>query len=133
MTGANKKRPLGVGILLYLISVVLTLIFGTMGIFYGLFKAFYNRHFIDGLRDVDSKFYDMAIMKDQTGNVLCYEWFNKELINNKAIAKFGHTGETISSVLGKNQLNNSLTKTGWWLANRLNKIEENHCINSINK
>ena len=44
---------------------------------------------------------------------------------------FGEVGETISSALGKNQLNGSLTKLGKCLVWMLDKIDRNHCIKSV--
>jgi len=46
--------------------------------------------------------------------------------------QFGTIGETISSALGKNQRDNTLTKTGKILCSILNFIDKDHCINSIN-
>jgi hypothetical protein len=45
--------------------------------------------------------------------------------------KFGVDGETISSALGKNQRDGTLTKTGKRLVYLLNKLDENHCQKSI--
>lgn len=45
--------------------------------------------------------------------------------------QFGNLGETISSVLGKNERDKTLTKTGKALAFVLNKLDKNHCQNSI--
>jgi hypothetical protein len=65
------------------------------------------------------------------GNVYCQHFFNAILITKEAKHKFGVQGETISSVLGKNQIENTLTKTGNFIANTLDKIDSNHCKNSI--
>ena len=53
--------------------------------------------------------------------------FNKVLINEKGY-RFGDIRETISSVLGKNQRDKTLTKTGKVLVWVLDK---NHCEKSI--
>ena len=45
--------------------------------------------------------------------------------------EFGREGETISSALGKNKLMGTLTKEGVKLANILDKMDKNHCVNSI--
>lgn len=45
---------------------------------------------------------------------------------------FGKQGETISSALGKNQRDKTLTKTGKALCWILDKIDKNHCLKSIN-
>jgi len=44
---------------------------------------------------------------------------------------FGEIGETISSALGKNERDGTLTKTGRRLVWILNKLDKNHCIKSI--
>jgi hypothetical protein len=46
--------------------------------------------------------------------------------------KFGNIGETISSVLGKNQRDNTLTTTGKALCFILDKLDKDHCKKSIN-
>ena len=45
--------------------------------------------------------------------------------------EFGKTGETISSALGKNQRDKTLTTTGKILVFILDFLDENHCENSI--
>jgi len=45
--------------------------------------------------------------------------------------EFGKQGETISSALGKNQRDNTLTKTGKALCAFLDFLDKNHCKNSI--
>ena len=47
--------------------------------------------------------------------------------------QFGKEGETISSALGKNQRDGTLTKVGKALAFVLDKIDPNHCLNSIDE
>ncbi|WP_281225357.1 hypothetical protein [Flavobacterium aquiphilum] len=46
--------------------------------------------------------------------------------------KFGKEGETLSSALGKNQRLEKLKTKGKWLVRQLDKIDKNHCFNSIN-
>ena len=45
--------------------------------------------------------------------------------------EFGIIGETISSALGRNQRDNTLSKTGKLLVKILDFLDENHCENSI--
>lgn len=45
--------------------------------------------------------------------------------------EFGREGETISSALGKNQRDKTLTTTGKILVFILDFLDENHCKNSI--
>jgi hypothetical protein len=53
------------------------------------------------------------------------------LINIKSEHLFGNPDETISSVLGKNELKHTLTKLGKLIVWILNKIDFNHTKNAI--
>lgn len=57
--------------------------------------------------------------------------WNKTLRMNSGY-KFGAEGETISSALGKNQRDGTLTKKGKRLVSFLDWLDDNHCENSIN-
>lgn len=78
-------------------------------------------------------FKDTAINIDRFANREFRFSLNKYLIFEKSPDRFGNIEETISSVLGKNQLSNNLTKFGKSIAWVLDKIEKNHCVKSINK
>jgi hypothetical protein len=78
-------------------------------------------------------FKDTAINLDRFGNREFRFSLNKYLITEKSTDRFGSIEETISSVLGKNELSNQLTTLGKLLCWLLDKIEKNHCIKSINK
>ena len=67
------------------------------------------------------------------GNVTCKELFNDTLILNNSENIFGDPDETISSVLGKNKRDGTLTKTGKILAAILDKLDKNHTIKSIDQ
>ena len=69
---------------------------------------------------------------DQSGNVFCQNFLNRFMANEYGY-KFGNPDETISSVLGRNQLRNTLTLGGKILAWVLHLIDKNHCIKSIEK
>ena len=56
-------------------------------------------------------------------------WNTKLRINRGY--EFGKIGETISSALGKNQRDNTLSKKGKLLVKILDFLDENHCIKSI--
>lgn len=73
----------------------------------------------------------IAMGIDQLGNVTLEYALNGIMITKNGY-QFGNKMETISSVLGKNQVQNTLTKYGWVLVNILNKINPNHCFNAIN-
>ena len=118
------------GILIYIIALFLALFLIPVGVLYAVFKSFWKRKFKDGFKKVDRLFFNMAISIDQFGNVACYELFNEVLITEKG-HKFGDEDETISSVLGKNKLAETLTKTGRTLDWVLGKLDKNHSIKSI--
>ena len=62
---------------------------------------------------------------------MCQHFFNYILLNKNSKYKFGLINETINSVLGKNKLNNTLSKSGIILSNILDFIDKDHCINAI--
>lgn len=83
---------------------------------------------------VDNKkgyFLSSATNLDKFGNREFRTLLNKTLITKDGY-KFGNINETISSVLGKNQRDNTLTKTGKVLVWILDKIDKDHVRKSIN-
>jgi hypothetical protein len=127
----SKQRRLGSGLILFILSTILSIVITPIGLLFGLFKAFYDRHFIDGIRDVDNKLYDLACTIDLTGNISCSELLNATLITKSSKNLFGKKNEYISSVEGKNERDNTLSNTGNILAKTLNRIDKDHCKNSI--
>ena len=77
-------------------------------------------------------FYRTAMSIDRFANVNAAELFN-DIFIKKGGYKFGHPDETISSVIGKNQRDKTLTRIGRFLRYILNKIEPNHCLDSIDE
>jgi 8-oxo-dGTP diphosphatase len=75
-------------------------------------------------------FYSTARAIDILGNVISANLFN-DIFIKKSGYKFGRRGETISSVLGKNQKLNTLNTGGRVLRNMLDLIEQDHCVKSI--
>jgi len=75
-------------------------------------------------------FLSSATNLDKFGNREFRTLWNKVLITDKGY-QFGNINETISSVLGKNQRDNTLTKAGKVLVWILDKIDKNHCYKSI--
>lgn len=76
---------------------------------------------------------------DKSSALSIDKWANKEFrtgLNYLMLMKdsnhhFGNINETMSSVFGKNERDNTLTKIGVKWANRLNRIDKDHCNNSI--
>jgi len=72
-------------------------------------------------------FYSLAVAVDVFGNVMCADLFNICLIYHGGY-RFGRVGETVSSVLGKNQMTGTLSKSGLAIVRVLDKVEKDHCI-----
>lgn len=82
---------------------------------------------------VDNKrgyFSSTAINIDKFGNREFRSLFNKVLIQPQGY-QFGNDKETISSVLGKNERDMTLKFMGKFMVSLLDKIDKNHCRNSI--
>lgn len=74
---------------------------------------------------------DFAIAVDRFGNYQYRSLFNRFLRTDKGY-EFGDFRETISSALGKNQRDDTLSKPGKFLTAILDFIDKNHCEKSIN-
>ena len=74
--------------------------------------------------------HSLALWLDQIGNAVCRDLFNRLLIE-KDWYKFGKVQETISSVLGKNQMLDTLSLWGRILVSILELFEGDHCLKSI--
>lgn len=75
-------------------------------------------------------FRSSAVTLDKLGNREFRTLFNLTLIKDNGY-KFGNFEETISSVLGKNERDETLSNTGKILVFILNKIDKDHCVKSI--
>ena len=82
-------------------------------------------------RELKVWFFRSAREIDVFANVVGSDLFNAIFIVDKGY-KFGNPKETISSVLGKNQRNKTLSLAGDLLRWILDLIDDNHCIKSIN-
>lgn len=76
-------------------------------------------------------FLSTAISLDRWGNREYRTLWNSMLITTNSVNLFGNPNETISSVLGKNKLAETLSVTGKCLATVLDFFDENHCVKSI--
>lgn len=77
-------------------------------------------------------FKSSAINLDKFGNREFRTLLNKTLKTTKGY-EFGNINETISGVLGKNERDKTLSKTGKILVWILNALDENHAFKSIDK
>jgi hypothetical protein len=115
------------GFLLYVISIVLYLVLLPVNLIVVLIKYSKNKGFFNSL---SGYFRVNAVSVDRFGNSAYRTLFNLTLINKDGY-QFGSKCETISSVLGKNQLAGTLSRCGKVIVYILNKIQKNHCILSI--
>ena len=110
------------GILLTILATILTYILSPFLIIYSFIRLKY--------KEIGDHYFDVAVSIDQLGNVLGSPLFNDIMIKKEGF-KFGNEDETISSVLGRNYQTNNLKFIGKCIRYLLDKIEKNHCINSI--
>lgn len=118
------------GTALALVSLFLSALLFPLGLIVTFFINLYKRRWQFSFKRLDRQLLSIATSIDASGNVVCKDLFNLALIK-KGGYEFGRRKETISSVLGKNQRDYTLTKTGKFVVFVLDKIEDNHCLKSI--
>ncbi|MEM6892064.1 MAG: hypothetical protein AAF554_00140 [Bacteroidota bacterium] len=121
----RKTNPL-IGVLLFLISIVLFIFTGPLGLLYGFVQQLFKK----GLKGIGEFALELAISIDQLGNVLMQHLFNTLWIKKMGY-KFGNRDETISSALGKNKQLGTLTGFGKFIDAILDFIDPNHSLDSI--
>lgn len=82
-------------------------------------------------KTINDFFYETAVDIDRFANRNFRTLWNMTLRTPEGY-HFGNINETISSALGKNKLNKTLTRLGSILCYILDKLDKNHCIKSIN-
>ena len=115
--------------LLFILSFILVSVFAPLGVMFTIIKSAILLD-VDYIKDY---FMKMAISLDQFGNVSMSRLFNILLITSNSENLFGNPDETISSVLGKNKINSTLAPLGILLDSILNRLDNNHSINAIEK
>lgn len=120
------------GTALAFVSLVLASILFPLGLIITFIINLYKRRWKLSLRRLDQQFLSIATSIDASGNVVCKDLFNL-ILKHKGGVEFGNRKETISSVLGKNQRDGTLTGLGKALAFVLDKIDQNHCLKSIDE
>ena len=107
------------GIILYIIASILWLPLTFINWFFVAFQyGISNQYFLQTAIDID---------RFANHNFRCL-W---NTILQKNGYAFGDVRETISSALGKNKIQNTLSKFGKFTCNFLDFLDENHCIKSI--
>lgn len=113
------------GILIAILATIILYLFSGVFMIYSLIRS-------KSFKEVNKYFFKIAVSVDQLGNVMAASMLNDMLIKHDGY-KFGDEDETISSVIGRNMKSNTLTIAGRVVRYVLDKIEYNHCINSIEK
>ena len=126
------KKDTGAGLiksfLLFGIAFVLLVTTTPIGFVYALLRQL----FVGKIKTLQIYFIEVALALDNTGNVIMQHLLNDTLlINNTNTYQFGNKKETISSVIGKNHLTNTLSPLGKALNSFLNFIDTDHSLNSI--
>ena len=116
-----------VNFILVILAKVLYLVFEPISFVYvNFFKKKFNWRRLSGY------FREEAVAIDRFGNYQYRSLFNALFVAKNGY-KHGNINETISSVLGKNQRDETLTKLGKLLVKILDTIDKNHCKESINE
>ena len=138
MLKRKRMRKLIKSLVLFLIAGALSVVLLPLGIIWTigeiLVRIFSSDQkksaFAKSLWFLTATLHSLALWLDQIGNAVCRDMFNRLLIEEDGY-KFGKVQETISSVLGKNQLLDKLSLTGRALVVLLDLFEEDHCLKSI--
>jgi hypothetical protein len=114
--------------LLFGIAFVLVVTTTPIGFVYALL----HQLFIGKIKTLQIYFIEVALALDNAGNVIMQHLLNDTLlIKTPNTYQFGNKKETISSVIGKNHLTNTLSPLGKSLNSFLNFIDKDHSFNSI--
>lgn len=118
------------GTLLAIVALFLAFVLFPFGLLITFVINLYKRKWKFSFKRLDAQLLSIATSIDASGNVVCKDLFNLCLIK-KGSYQFGNRKETISSVLGKNKRDNTLTRLGKLIALILDTIDKNHCAKSI--
>jgi hypothetical protein len=118
------------GTILAITALFMAFLLFPIGLAITFFVNLYKRRWKFSFKRLDQQFLSIATSIDTSGNVVCKDLFNV-CLRKKNGYEFGKRKETISSVLGKNQRDKTLTFTGKCVAFILDKIDNNHCAKSI--
>jgi hypothetical protein len=124
----DKPAHLIKSFLLFCIALLLLITTSPIGFLYALVRQI----FFEKVKSLSLFFIEVALVLDQAGNVVMQHLLNDTLlVKNPNTYYFGNKKETISSVIGKNSLTDTLTFLGIWLNQFLNLIDKGHSLNSI--
>ena len=114
--------------LLFGIAFILLVTTTPIGFVYALLRQL----FVGKIKTLQIYFIEVALALDNAGNVIMQHLLNDTLlIKNTNTYQLCNKKETISSVIGKNHLTNTLSPLGKALNSFLNFIDKDHSLNSI--
>ena len=115
-------------ILLFLIAFILLTTTAPIGFIYTIIRQL----FVNKVKTLSLYFTEIALVLDEAGNVIMQHILNDFLLVKKRDTYyFGNKKETISSVIGKNYMTETLSPLGLALNSFLNFIDKGHSLNSI--
>lgn len=126
----KNESSLGIGksFLLFIIAFVLLVTTAPIGFLYALIR----QTFFSKTKPLRIFLVEVALALDVAGNVMMQHLLNDILlVKNPNTYYFGNSKETISSVIGKNSLTQTLGFLGIGLNAFLNLLDKNHSLNSI--
>lgn len=126
----NKSHTINFikSILLFLIAFILLTTTAPVGFIYTIIRQL----FVNKFKTLSLYFTEIALVLDEAGNVVMQHILNDFLLVKKRDTYyFGNKKETISSVIGKNYLTQTLSPIGLALNSFLNFIDKGHSLNSI--
>ena len=126
----KTRAPQGILMSLVLFCIALLLVITTAP--FGFLYALIRQTCSSKAKSLNIYFIEMALVLDEVGNVTMQHFLNDTLlITSPATYYFGNKSETISSVIGKNSLTNTLSPLGRALNTFLNFLDKDHSLNSI--
>lgn len=114
------------GLVLFIVAKIIIAMVYVVGFTWSVTAVLFK----SGWKALDRYLLNCAIADDQHGNTYLAKMFNDVLIRPGG-HRFGNPDETISSVLGKNELTGTLTAVGRGVNWILGKLERNHSVKSI--
>ena len=126
----KKREPHSflMSFLLFCVALLLVITTAPIGFLYAIIRQTSSSK----SKSLNVYFIEVALVLDEVGNVTMQHLLNDILIiKNDQAYFFGRKDETISSVIGKNSLTNTLSPLGRALNSFLNFLDKDHSLNSI--
>jgi ABC-type sugar transport system permease subunit len=80
---------------------------------------------------LNSYFKKIAISLDQLGNAINGQLLTDAFTKKSQGVAFGDEDLTVSGILGENKKENKLSLLGWFISNKLNKLDKDHVEDAI--